>query len=518
MQGGTQHEQATDATQAYSEASSESAQTVCLDADSARQACKTDLDFFASLLLGGVASCPFPPFYHILWRLLTEATSRQEAAKVFRFALGLPRGHAKSTFVKLLACWCILHAKASFVLIVAATEALALNVIADVHFMLSSDNVRRLWGDWERSLVKNTTQVKRGIYNGNSVIMYGIGSGSSVRGLNLMHERPDFIICDDMQTKENAHSAAESASLRHWFAGTLLKARDMDLAIVIYIGNMYNEECILRMLQKNPQWMTFVTGAILADWKVLWPEKFTLQQLLLEYEHDVALGEGDVWFSEVLNIPSGGALSLLPDGKLPECPEEDMEAVDTSIGAFVIIDPAGYRKDSDDTAIVGYKVYASNTYVATSLIHKRMTPGECIEACLKMVSELKATHIFVESVAYQQTLIWHIEEALRNTPSVKVHELKPRRRAKLVRIRTWLKEVQEGTFGIGKATRAAVLFQALGFRLDRTDNRDDILDAMAYGVDVRNEYHTAIIGKYNGTQGETVLSSGVVDGNSCLDM
>jgi len=108
-----------------------------------RKRCEADLDFFTFLLIGdGLELVAFPPYYHKLWQLFT--TLEMDASKVFRFCLGLPRGHAKTTFIKLLICWLVLYHRAHFVLMVCSTEPHSYNMMDDVDYMLSSGKVRSI--------------------------------------------------------------------------------------------------------------------------------------------------------------------------------------------------------------------------------------------------------------------------------------------------------------------------------------------------------------------------------------
>jgi len=486
---------------------------VTLSVSDIRERCATDLDMFAALMLTGIPLVKYPPYYHNLWQLFT--TLKMDESKVFRFALGLPRGHAKTAFIKLLICWLVLYGRAHFILMVCSTEPHSYNMMDDVDYMLSGYNVLKVWGNWKSGLVRDTKGLKRGKFNGREVVLAALGAGTSVRGLNILNTRPDVIIMDDIQTKECAKSEVENKALLEWLTGTLLKCRDMQRALLIFIGNMYNEDCVLNQLKLHKQWQSFVIGAILADWTTLWPEMFTVKQLIDEYKHDNSLGLGDVWYSEVMNIPVGGKLSLLPEGKLPDTPIMEGEE---AIGSFITIDPSGYRADSDDTVIALHHIYAPMHYRVEKIIAKVMNPGVCISNALSMAEEGKVSHVFVETVAYQQSLKWHIEEALRvgNTVGVTVVEVKPHRRNKTSRIRAWIKAVLEGHYSIAPKVRNMVMFQALAFKVERKDNTDDILDACAYGLDVRNEYQDLVVDRFDDSR-DNHAHVHVMDNNSFLD-
>src|SRR5690554_1077148 len=172
-----------------------------------------DFNFFSGLMIPDVCTDEWPPIFLAMWTLLTTRTE-ESLGKVLRFALGLPRGFAKTTFIKLIICWLIVYDRVTYMLIVAATEDLASNILGDINEMLSSPNAEAVYGKWHDNLITNNSREKVCFYHGRRVKLYGLGAFSSVRGIAKDNQRPDFILCDDMQTKENDASEADSARLR----------------------------------------------------------------------------------------------------------------------------------------------------------------------------------------------------------------------------------------------------------------------------------------------------------------
>ena len=101
---------------------------------------KIDINFFASLCIPDVCIFELPVFYLGCFQLLMQRNPDQ-IGKLLRFALGLPRGHAKTTFIKVVICWMIVYDKAKFVLIICANGDLAELLLADIHDILSSDTI-----------------------------------------------------------------------------------------------------------------------------------------------------------------------------------------------------------------------------------------------------------------------------------------------------------------------------------------------------------------------------------------
>lgn len=446
---------------------------------------KVDINFFASLCLPAVMVSALPPFYTIVFSILTGRTLI-DTGKILRFALGLPRGHAKTTFIKIIICWLIVHDKSSFALMVCASEDLAEQLLADVNDMLGSSNMETIYGNWNMNLSTDTKQLKKAIYHNRSVILAAKGAGSAVRGLNIKHTRPDLIFCDDMQTKENDESPAESLRLLRWMIATLLKLLSpRGDRLVIYVGNMYSENCILKKLQTNPGWTSLVTGAILENGLPLWPELHSLDDLMESYIHDEALGEADIWFAEVMNDPKSIGKQLLPL-PLPVIPYDEDIMPD---GVFLTIDPAGFKDVSDDNVIVVHYVFDGKG-IAQETSMGIMDPGELIKEALRLALVHGASLIGIEDVGYQQTLGYWIKKYMNEFKihGIEVVALNPHGRSKEARIRLFIAELYSENYYLSGLVRPAYVWQATKYKIGAKKNKDDLLDAVAYGLDVRNEY------------------------------
>lgn len=456
-----------------------------IDPIEARARGKTDFNFFAGLMIPTVMEFDFPEFYVGVFHMLQNRTPKQ-IGRILRFALGLPRGHAKTTFIKILICWLIVYDKISFAAIICANDELAEALISDVNDMLCSDNCTAIYGDWKRQLIVDNAGTKTALFHSRNIILKAKGAGSSIRGLNVKHRRPDLIFCDDAQTKECDDSPTERIKFRKWLVATFKIIAPRGDRLIIYVGNMYSEECLLFQFKKNQSWVSFVTGAILANGLPLWPELHSLEELMESYFHDEALGEADVWFAEVMNEPISRATSLLMDS-LPENPHDE-SSIEPD-GVFLTIDPAGFRDISDDNVIVVHYVYDGKGMVA-DIDAGIKDPEQLIIRALELAFLHGASLIGIEDVGYQQTLLFWIEKymKLHNVTGIDVVPLKPSGRAKEARIRLFIAELYAGNYYLFSTVRAAFIWQAMKYKLGAKKNKDDILDGCAYGLDVRTEY------------------------------
>lgn len=449
---------------------------------------RVDINFFASLCIPEVCVYELPVFYLGCFQLLMQRNPGQ-IGKLLRFALGLPRGHAKTTFIKVLICWMIAYDEAQFVLIVCANADLAQLLLADIHDILSSDNITAVYGDWLGGLSINSADTKKSRYHNKAVSIVARGWEGGIRGINLKHARPDVIFCDDVQTKKNSESLTDSANLLSTLVGTIFKAvSPRGNRLIIYVGNMYSDNCVLGKLKKNPYWISLVTGAILEDGQPLWPELFSLEDLMEGYYHDESLGMSHVWFAEVMNDPTSTAQNIFPHG-LPDSPFEEFQLSNPD-GAFITIDPAGFRKNSDDNVIcVHLKLGEKSAIVETA--KGIMDPEQLILKALALAVKWRCSLIGVEDTGYQMTLgFWLMKYIAQfQMHGLAVVPLKPHGRSKESRIRLFIAELYNESYYLhDPQTRRDFTWQASTYKLGKSDNKDDLLDACAYGLDVRNEY------------------------------
>ena len=98
-----------------------------LSGNEARQLAERDFNFLGMLCMPEDFLYGFPEFFLVLFMKMTGFEKA-----VQRFALGFPRGFAKTTWVKVLCVWYILFSRKNFILIVCASEELAINVVSDI--------------------------------------------------------------------------------------------------------------------------------------------------------------------------------------------------------------------------------------------------------------------------------------------------------------------------------------------------------------------------------------------------
>lgn len=473
------------------------------------------LNLFAALLMGEVFEEEFPETHVAYWALLVNAALSGE--KELRYALGLPRGFAKTTLIKLFICWLYIYTDHRFVVIVSSTIALAKNVLKDVVDFMSVPNFRAIFGSWDSKVDTETKEDVRFKFREKFCILQALGAESSVRGLNVNNERPSVIICEDSQTRESAESEIRNKAFITWFTGTLLKARSYRRSFVVYIGNMYNEACLLNQLKENDEWVSLVTSAILANGESIWPKFRTVESLLREYKSDCSLGLGHVFLAEVMNDPTamkGGWFDL---SKIADYQFDEDDTKNFIYAHYIIIDPATGKQGGDDTAI-GAVAVINGKAVLVEVLHDKWGDEETVKEGLKLALKYRACLIAVESIAYQVTLCNYFKRTLnqKRIQGISVVEVSPHGVAKPKRIFSGMQKWLKGEVDIHPRARPAVMDQASAYNPAMPKNVDDILDVVAYMDPVLQEHWALLYLTNNADEDSAGPGVASVEETSCF--
>lgn len=456
---------------------------------------KNSLDFLAALALPLVFKYLFPVVFKQIWAWLLENVHKKRSFP--QLAIGLPRGFGKTMLIKIFVLYCILFTDKKFILIICGTQTKANNIIADIVGMLDELNIKKVFGDWKLGAETDRQDLKKFGFRGRNVILMGAGAGSDIRGITLENTRPDIMIFDDIQTKEDAESEVVSEKLETWMVGTAMKAKSPEGCLYVFIANMYPTKfSLLRKLKYNPTWDKFIAGGILADGTSLWEELQPIAQLLREYENDLSAGHPEVFFSEVLNDENASVNKYVSIDKIIE----DPFIGELHQGNFIIIDPSNDKANSDHVAIGYFELYDSIP-VLKEVIDARLSPGACIEETLKLALRYNCRLVAVESNAYQYSLLYWFNFITTQKGIIGINcvDIYSGSISKNSRILTMFKSLLSKTVGglpeiiIGQKARAAVFSQITSFNPLKTNNVDGVLDCLTYAPKVVEQYGEFIL-------------------------
>lgn len=457
-------------------------------------ACRQDLNFLAALAMPEVFQADFPPVLQLVWQMVVDMVLN-EGREFPKLALGIPRGHAKTTLVKLLILYIILFTKRKYILVLSSIEKKAVAIISDVIDMLEEPNIVNTFGRWDAVKPDMDQQAtKKFHFRGREIILYGTGALGDVRGTNLGNARPDVIIFEDVQTREAAESEVQSTAIENWMYSTVMKAKSPHGCVYLFVANMYpTKHSILKKLKDNPTWVKFIAGAILQDGTALWEEVHPISALLEELEHDTAAGKPEAFLAEVMNETNLAAFRKSIDITKIEV----VDPTDPSYlvrARFIVIDPAtGKRAEGLDDVGVGYfETSADNPTkpISRQLILAPMTPKQTIMVSLFICLKNNCRVIGVESNAYQQTFAFWFNEICRQLriDNVYLIELYTNNMSKNARVDFAIKALVSKEVLTTPDTHAVIIKQATEYDFTKTKNKDEALDLVAFSTMICNNH------------------------------
>jgi hypothetical protein len=454
------------------------------------ESARTSLDFLAGLAMPTVFKYLFPPVFQAIWNWLLSYVHRTRDFS--QLAIGLPRGFGKTMLIKIFILYCILFTRKKFILIIAGTQTKANNIVTDIMNMLTESNMLRVFGDWRMGAETDRQDLKRFGFRGRNIILMGSGCQSDIRGITLLNARPDIMIFDDIQTREDADSEAISTKIETWMIGTAMKAKSPEGCLFIFIANMYpTKHSILRKLKHNPTWVKFIAGGILADGTSLWEDLQPVSQLLKEFQNDKAMGREEIFFAEVLNDENASVNNLFDLNKL--IPWSDY-VNELPVGSFIIIDPSNDKANSDSVSI-GYFELRNAKPCCIELLEGRFSPGDTVKHALTIAARRGCRLIAVEANAYQYSLLYWFQEISSRVgiQGIEFVDVYSGALSKNSRILSMFKALQAGEIILSEDVRPAVLNQVFAFSPLRRDNVDGILDLLTYAPKVVEFYGPYII-------------------------
>lgn len=445
-----------------------------------------DMDFLAAIAMPDVYKYPFPPIYtQGVWPLIL--TYLRKTRDFTQLALGLPRGFGKTLVVKLIILYAILYTQKRFILCISETEDKAISIISDVMDMLSEDNIKATFGDWSLGKQSDNSRKKVFSFRGREIILKPAGAKTSIRGMTEKNRRPDVMVFDDIQDREESESEVLSKQLDRWMYGTAMKAKSPEGCLFLFIANMYpTRGSLLRKIKKNPNWIKFIVGGILSDGTSLWEELQPIAQLLKEFSNDLAAGQPEIFYAEVLNDETASVNGHIDLSRIAPYPYVDE---DISVGSFIVIDPATDKAKADSVVIGGFDVYDAIP-VLKQLREGSFSPGETVKQAITLALTMRASLIVVEGTAYQYSLKYWMDLFLEKLgiKGITVVPIYTGSAAKSSRILTMFKALVAGEVVVHPDLKPVVHTQILQYNPLKRDNVDGILDVLTYPNRVINEF------------------------------
>lgn len=449
---------------------------------------------FINFFMGDALTFPVPEFHRNIWDFMTHEIVRL-------IAIGVPRGHAKTTLAKLAVIHYFLFTDVQFIVYLCNTSDLAEKATLDIIEFMQTPNFVKVFGtvvfETEKRGEGEYIFTIRTPYNGlKTCILKARGAGQRMRGINIKNLRPQVAIVDDYEDPDDLKDEKAVIANRRWFFGTFLKAMDRRFGKCIYIGNLVDPNCLLKQLTQMSNWKSVVMGAILPNGQPLWPELWPIEALIEDYQSYANMGLASLWFAEMMNLIILGENGLCgPDDIYYSDPV--MPGIEKIRGGFITVDPAA-GVGNDDTAVVVHLLLEDNRgNLIPHVVDYEFGQLDELKTCdaiVRFLLKWGLAVVGIESVAYQRALATVLELVLANRSISGIQVLKtyPGSASKLLRIRSFVALLKEKAYTITR-NEMHITNQILAFDVTKDNNKDDLLDCCAQGPEMVKAYLPLIL-------------------------
>lgn len=357
-------------------------------------------------------------------------------------AIAAPRGHAKSTAIThayVLAS--VLFRQSSFVVIISDTETQAIKFLNDIKMELSENEaLRQLFEVKEfTKYAEREVEIVLGPDNYKFCIMVRGASGGSgaVRGFKWRGQRPDLIICDDVENDEAVMNEERRAKFREWMYGALLPSLS-DEGKIRFVGTVLHFDSLLESCMPRTSGdsaIHTITDGLRqwtidpeADWKaikyrahtdfddyteLLWPEKFSRERLERIKSGYIRQGYPEGYAQEYLNYPIAASNAFFRKDDFIPMEEEDYNKFKIY---YASADLAISEKDRRSyTAIVVGGMDDQGILHIVDVLRERLDGEEIIREMLNIQVKYKPELFIVEEGALRKSLYSFLQTEMHKT-------------------------------------------------------------------------------------------------------
>ena len=355
---------------------------------------------------------PEQPLFKVNYNAVGEAISID--LEVTRFSeFIIPRGFAKTTLIGIgIMIWLIEYQECKFPLYVSETALHAETQLRNVKNELEFNERLKLIfgtiapgrsdrGKWTDKFFETTT----------GICCAARGRGGQVRGLNVGGQRPDRVLCDDLEDEESISTPEQRTKAVSWFYKALKPVipRLDPTAQIMVLGTLLHKECLLMTLANDPDWTTVRFGAIDRNGNPLWNLMMNLAAIDREKISYTKVGQLAAFYMEFLSIVRNDESAKFKERYIHHKP-----APSENVARAICIDPAISEKlgaDGSSIAVVGMCV-GGILPVLESWYKVGATPREQVDKYFEFKLKWNCTHHGVEGIAYQAALIHLLKEEM----------------------------------------------------------------------------------------------------------
>jgi len=308
------------------------------------------------------------------------------------------------------------------------------------------------------------------------------GAGQQIRGMLHGNERPDLLMCDDLEDAESVRSEEQRKKMKDWFFADVLNAvqRAHSKWRGIVVGTVLHEDSLLSNLLEDPNWHAIRLELFDDNDRSNWPEFMDDSAIRLLIEGFRKSNQLDTLYREYRNLPISTESAKFRKEYFKYYEEGDIRR-SREVESVVLCDPAKtLNPDSAETAIVGVGVNPMKRSIYfRDCVADKLLPDQIYERAFNMGTALGAQVLGYEVTSLNEFISYPLKNAMLakklNFELVELHA----RGKKEERIAALVPFYRQGQVYHNKSCCSGLEAQLLSYPRSK---RFDIMDAFAYIV------------------------------------
>jgi len=463
--------------------------------DELMEICAADSEFYSRHFFPRTVRAPSPKWDAEVWDVLESPLKRLKNLVIFRDG-------AKTTRGRLFTSKRIAFGISHLVFYCSKSEGHAIRSLdwlrRQVEYNKKWAQTFRLrpgkkWGGEEIEIIHEAA--------GFSIWLVASGITGSVRGINRDDFRPDTILLDDILDDENCNTPEAVKKLERLVHGAIKNSLadpvEFPDAVMAMLNTPQAKEDPCQTALGDEEWMSYVIGCWtketehlpvdeqVSSWKERWPTDFMraqkraaikknrLSTFAREKECRLTSPETSAFKSEwlryweVLPERSEMVVSMWIDPVPPPSEKQIAQRME--------------KKDYEALACVGYHRKSDRYFLLEYKFNRGHDPDWTIAKFFDLCMRWRPRHIKVEGVAYQRTLKWILDTAMRQRRKHFLIDAVDDKRSKYDKI-------VDGLQGVASDGAFYIHASHIDFKSQFEDypdvSHDDILESVARAVDV----------------------------------
>lgn len=449
-----------------------------------------DREFFIKTFFPKTARQEMPKFHHSMWDYM-ESSARKVNLQVFR-------GGAKTSTARMYLAKRIAFGFSRTILAVGKSQDHAIRSVRWLRRQIEHNRLLTSTFQLEpgSKFQDVELEIKHGL-QGYTATILALGVTGSVRGVNVDDYRPDTIFLDDPCDEENTATAEAREKMEDLVYGALGESlapasEAPDAKMILAQTPLHREDISCKALM-DQSWVSARYGVWTPETEddplelqeSVWPERWPSEVLRKEKREAIARNQLSIWLREKECRVVARETSAFRAEWLRHYvePPENMVVV-------IAIDPvpppseAALRRglrDKDFEAISVWGRKGQDYFLLDYALNRGHEPTWTIANFFQFASKWRPRKVVIETVAYQQTLKWLLEQAMRQYGAFYFIEEYRDRRKKTVRIIDAYSGIASHGHLYIKAEHSDFVSQFSDFS-DISNIKDDLLDSGAMAI------------------------------------